>query len=212
MRLAPSILSFGLSGLDSKISQLDDLNPDVIHLDVMDGRFVPPITFGGAYVKSLRKASLSRFEAHLMVEGPEAQFEEFAEAGCSRIIFHSEATSHAHRLAQQLRKMGVEAGLAINPGTPVEHALALASELDSVLVMTVNPGWGGQTFLEFTLEKVRRLREAFPDLIIEVDGGVDPHTIRKAADAGANLFVVGSYLANSPDIPAAAKQLEDALR
>jgi ribulose-phosphate 3-epimerase len=207
MRLAPSILSFDLTNLKEEVGLLDQLEPDCIHLDVMDGQFVPPITFGAAYVKSLRPSSKSNFEVHLMTNSPERQFEEFADAGCNRIIFHAEATMHAARLAQQLRAMGVQAGMAINPGTSVDAALALAGELDSVLVMTVNPGWGGQSFLEFTLDKVRRLREANPTLTIEVDGGIDPATIGKAKNAGANLFVVGSFLAKAENLTQAAARL-----
>ena len=141
---------------------------------------------------------------------PERQFEAFAAAGCGRITFHAEAAVHAHRHAQALRSMGLEAGLAINPGTPVEAALALVDEVDLVLVMTVNPGYGGQAFLPFTLEKVRRLRAARPDLTIQVDGGIAPETIREARDAGADLFVVGSYLAKAPDLKAGVAKLEAA--
>jgi ribulose-phosphate 3-epimerase len=212
MRLAPSILSFNLSDLKGVLPQLDGLDPDVIHLDVMDGQFVPPISFGSSYVNSIREVSTSRFEAHLMTQTPERHFEAFAEAGCSRILFHAEATAHASRLAQQLRNMKVEAGLAINPATPVEVALALASELDSVLVMTVNPGWGGQRFLDFCLDKVRRIREEFPQLTIEVDGGIDPETIGKAHGAGADLFVVGSYLAKANDLTEAVLKLKQGIR
>lgn len=211
MNLAPSILSFDLLSLSATLPQIDALKPAVIHLDVMDGQFVPPITFGSAMVKSIANRSSTPLEAHLMTNNPSGHFEAFAEAGCSRIIFHAEATAHAHRLAQQLNGMGVQAGLAINPGTPVEAAMVLAGEVDLVLVMTVNPGWGGQTFLEFTLEKVRRLRHAFPNLLIEVDGGIDPSTIANAASAGANLFVVGSYLANAESLAQAGEKLRAAL-
>jgi ribulose-phosphate 3-epimerase len=210
MRLAPSILSFDLTNLKAEIASIDALNPDVIHLDVMDGQFVPPISFGASFVKSLRPSSTSKFEVHLMTNTPERQFQDFVDAGCSRVIFHAEATAHAHRLAQQLRGMGAEASMAINPGTPVECAIAMAGELDAVLIMTVNPGWGGQTFLEFTLDKIRRLRAAWPNLTIEVDGGIDPETIGRARDAGANLFVVGSYLANAKDLGVASERLREA--
>lgn len=205
--LAPSILSFDLTNLRESVQTFVAAGGEVVHLDVMDGQFVPPITFGDAYVKSLRSATDAFFEAHLMTLTPERHFEAFVEAGCQRIIFHAEATPHAYRLAQSLRSMNVEAGLALNPGTPVEAAMDMLDVLDLVLVMTVNPGWGGQTFLPSTLEKARRLRAAKPDLHIEVDGGIDPHTLPIARSAGANVFVVGSFLAKAPDLTEAVKQL-----
>ena len=208
MRLAPSILSFDLSGLRDSVPALEAAGAAVLHLDVMDGQFVPPITFGDALVRSLRPLAKLPFEAHLMTLTPERQFEAFAEAGCQRIVFHAEAAVHAHRHAQALRAMGLEAGLAINPSTPAEAALAMIDEVDLVLVMTVNPGYGGQAFLPFTLDKVRRLRAARADLTIEVDGGVAPETIRSAREAGADLFVVGSYLAKADDLGAAVGKLE----
>lgn len=205
--LAPSILSFDLTNLRGSVKTVVAAGGEVVHLDVMDGQFVPPITFGDAYVKSLRNSTDAFFEAHLMTLTPERHFEAFAEAGCQRIIFHAEATPHAYRLAQSLRGMNVQAGLALNPGTPVEAALDLLDVLDLVLVMTVNPGWGGQTFLPSTLEKARRLRAAKPNLQIEVDGGIDPHTLPVARAAGANVFVVGSFLAKAPNLAEAVREL-----
>lgn len=199
--LAPSILSFDLTDLHGSVRTFVDAGADIVHLDVMDGQFVPPITFGDAYVKSLRTvAPDALFEAHLMTLTPETQFEAFANAGCGRIIFHAEATAHAHRLAQTLRAMGVQSGLALNPGTPIELALDLLDVLDLVLVMTVNPGWGGQKFIHSCLDKVSRLRERAPGLHIEVDGGVDPQTLPLVRDAGANVYVVGSYLAKAANL------------
>ncbi len=212
MRLAPSILSFDLPSLAGVITRLAELDPEVIHLDVMDGRFVPPITFGDSYVRALRPHVATPFEVHLMVEAPENQFEAFVSAGCNRVIFHAEATAHAHRLIHELKELGVEAGVAINPGTPVEALLPILGDIDMALVMTVDPGWGGQSFLPLALPKIRRLRSERPDLTIEVDGGIDPETIGEAARAGANLFVVGSYLAKSPDLSEAVAKLEAGCR
>ena len=211
MRLAPSILSFDLPNLVEALPRLANLGADAIHLDVMDGQFVPPITFGDAYIKSLRPLVATLFEAHLMTLTPERQFESFAEAGVNRIIFHAEATAHSHRLIQALQGMNLQAGIAINPGTPVEDVFPVLDNLDMVLVMTVNPGWGGQTFLPETLEKVRQIRKRRPDVTIEVDGGIDPKTIRAAKDAGADLFVVGSYLAKAQDLQAASNRLREAV-
>jgi len=201
------ILSFDMGDIRRSVVELVSAGADLIHFDVMDGQFVPPITFGCGLVKDLRAVGDTPFEAHLMTSTPDRHFEAFARAGCSRVIFHAEATAHAHRLVGDLHERGLEAGLAINPGTPVEAAVPLLDVLDLVLVMTVNPGWGGQSFIPSCLEKVRRLREAAPDLAIEVDGGIDPDTIRAARDAGATVFVVGSYLARAESIPCAMEEL-----
>jgi ribulose-phosphate 3-epimerase len=204
-QLAPSILSFDLTDLRQSVATLVENGASIVHLDVMDGQFVPPITFGDAYVKALRSTVDALFEAHLMVQTPERQFEAFVGAGCGRIIFHAEATAHSYRLAQSLKSMGVQAGVAINPGTPVGAIEPILDVVDLVLVMTVNPGWGGQSFLTEMLEKTARLRALRPDLLIEVDGGIDPSTLPVARKAGANVFVVGSHLAR-------AKSLSDAVQ
>ena len=205
--LAPSILSFDLTDLRESVRTLGEGGAEIVHLDVMDGQFVPPITFGDSYVKALRPASDKLFEAHLMVQTPERQFELFAAAGCKRIIFHAEATAHCHRLVQSLHSMGVEAGIAINPGTPVEDVLPLVGDVELVLVMTVNPGWGGQAFIPSVLEKVTRLRALRSDLLIEVDGGIDPSTLPVARAAGANVFVVGSHLARAASLKSSLAEM-----
>lgn len=206
--LAPSILSFDLTQLRSKVSEMLSAGAEIVHLDVMDGQFVPPITFGDAYASALHKAFPSAYlEAHLMTMTPERHFEAFAAAGCRRIIFHVEVAPHAYRLAQQLNELNVEAAVAINPGTPVEAVVPLLDVVGQVLVMTVNPGWGGQPFLGPVMDKVRRLREMRPELHIEVDGGIDPTTIGEARRNGASVFVVGSYLAKSADLASAVKEL-----
>ena len=170
--IAPSILSFDLTRISDSVETMASAGAQIVHLDVMDGQFVPPITFGDAYVKALRPASSGLFEAHLMIQTPEAQFVAFAAAGCGRIIFHDEATVHSHRLIQSLKELGVEAGIAINPGTSVESIRPVLDIVDLVLVMTVNPGWAGQKFIKPCLEKVaasrlglgllRRARQAAP--------------------------------------------------
>jgi ribulose-phosphate 3-epimerase len=209
-RIAPSILSFDHSRLRDEVAQLASAGAERIHFDVMDGQFVPPITFGDGLVSALRDAADLTFEAHLMTQTPERHFEAFAKAGCARIYFHAESTVHAHRLVQTLRKLGVEPALAINPATPVAEVEPLINDLDAVLVMTVNPGWGGQGFIESMLPKIRAIRALRPDVDIEVDGGIDPVTLPKACAAGANLFVVGNYLAKASSMQQAMAALQEA--
>jgi ribulose-phosphate 3-epimerase len=205
--LAPSVLSFDLTSLSSSVPRLIAAGAGIVHLDVMDGQFVPPITFGAALASSLRKHTDAPMEAHLMVMDPERQFDAFQEAGCKRIVFHYEATKHAHRLVQDLKSRGLDAGIAINPGTSSEVLDAVIGDVDMVLVMTVNPGWGGQRFIASTLEKIARVRALRPDMDIQVDGGIDPSTIGQVIEAGANSFVVGSYLLKPPTLEEGVKSI-----
>ena len=175
----------------------------------MDGQFVPPITFGDVLAANLRQHTNAPMEAHLMTLTPERHFDAFIKAGCKRIIFHIEATIHPHRLIQDLKSKGVKAGVAINPGTPVSAIDAILGEIDMALVMTVNPGWGGQSFISSTLEKIREIRRRQPSLDIQVDGGVDPITLPQVIEAGANVFVVGSYLLRAPTLEEGVKSILD---
>lgn len=208
--LAPSILSCDFSRLGDAVSELMSGGADRIHFDVMDGQFVPPITFGAKAVADLRPLGATPFEAHLMTRTPEAHFEAFAQAGCQTILFHIEATDHAHRLLQRLKSLGVRAGVALNPATPDEAVREAAALADQVLVMTVNPGWGGQAFIRSMLAKIERIRAASPDIDIEVDGGIDPQTLRECRSAGANVFVAGSYLVEQASLTAGLDNLRAA--
>ncbi len=198
--VCPSVLSFDLTRLSETVGEMERGGAALVHLDVMDGRFVPPISFGDALARSLRAHTSLPFEAHLMIVEPERQFAAFREAGCFRAIFHAEATAHAHRLVDEIHALGMEAGVAINPATPVGAIEALLPDLDLALVMTIDPGWGGQRLLPRTLEKVRAIRALAPGLPIQVDGGIDPATIRGAWEAGATHFVVGTYLLRAPSV------------
>lgn len=210
IEMAPSILSCDFSRIGEAVQGMIEAGADRIHFDVMDGQFVPPITFGAQMVHDLRSCGDLCFEAHLMTETPEAHFEAFAEAGANLIIFHAEATVHAHRLIGQLKLLGVRPGIAINPATPVRAIEEVLHDVDLALVMTVNPGWGGQEFIGKALDKVRAIREAHPDLDIEVDGGIDPKTIGRACAAGANVFVSGSYLVKQPSYAEGLEELRRA--
>lgn len=207
---SPSILSFNHAHLKGPVQELMRAGAAWIHCDIMDGQFVPPITFGADMVRHIHEFGDTPLEAHLMTLTPENHFAAFIKAGCKRVIFQAEATVHAHRLVQTLHDQGIEAGMAINPGTPVEAVLPMLDFLDLVLVMTVNPGWGGQKFIGECLEKVRKIRSLRPELDIEVDGGIDTETIRLAWAAGANVFVTGSFLAEAESPSKGLEQLRQA--
>ena len=205
-RVAPSILSADMGRLGAQVAEVMDAGARVIHFDVMDGHFVPPITIGPLVLSGIADQVHDAggvVDVHLMIEAPERQIEDFAEAGADSITFHEEATPHAHRTLAAIRELGCLAGIAINPGTPVEAVRGLRGMADIVLCMTVNPGWGGQSFIETSPEKVERLAPLAGKAAIEVDGGVDAGTAGTLAAAGAQLFVAGSAVFGA-DEPAAA--------
>jgi ribulose-phosphate 3-epimerase len=209
--VAPSILASDFARLGAQVEEVMDAGARVIHVDVMDGHFVPPISIGSLVVDALRDlvhAGEGVLDVHLMVERPEQRVEEFAAAGADTLIVHWEATPHVHYALKAVRDAGLDAGLAINPATPPEAVLGVAEMFDHLLCMTVNPGWGGQPYIDTSTAKVARLRELLgPGVPIEVDGGIDAATAGATSAAGATLFVAGSSIFGAKDPAAAYREM-----
>lgn len=215
VQVAPSILSADFGRLREQVGEVLDAGARVIHVDVMDGHFVPSITIGPLVVAALRE-QVERvgglLDVHLMIERPERHVAEFVQAGAHSITFHVEATPHAAYTANLIREGGASAGLAINPATPVGALAELGDGLDLALCMTVNPGWGGQAFIERSPEKIERMRAILDDdVALEVDGGIDPHTGPRCRVAGANLFVAGSAVFGAENPGEAYRAIADSL-
>jgi ribulose-phosphate 3-epimerase len=214
-QVAPSILSADFGRLREQVGDVMDAGARVIHVDVMDGHFVPPITIGPLVLEAIagRIHDAGGFaDVHLMIERPERQVEEFVKAGADSLTVHYEATPHVHYALSKIRDAGCRAALAINISTPPDVVTELVDELDMVLCMTINPGWGGQKLVESSYGKLERLRRLIPDTVpIEVDGGIDPKTAPRTAAAGASVFVAGSYVFGSDDPAAAYREIAESV-
>jgi ribulose-phosphate 3-epimerase len=215
IKLAPSILSADFSRLGEAVAEAGAAGADRIHIDVMDGHFVPNITIGPVVVQSLRKTTRLPLECHLMIEDADFYAPEFAAAGANTITVHPEGAKHLHRTIHRIKDLGARVGLALNPATSEAAITEVLADIDLVLIMTVNPGFGGQKFIESTLPKIRRMRELIdsvnPNCELEVDGGIDATNIARVVAAGARVFVAGSAVFGAKDgVAAASKRLLDA--
>ncbi|MDY5963964.1 MAG: ribulose-phosphate 3-epimerase [Peptostreptococcus porci] len=216
MKLAPSVLSADFANLLNSCKKVENAGCEYLHLDVMDGHFVPNITFGAPIIKSLRKDIKMVFDAHLMITDPDKFIPDLVDAGCDIITVHQEACTHLHRTIQNIKSYNVKAGVVLNPATPVEMIKHILPDVDMVLLMSVNPGFGGQKFIPDVLEKVKTLRKMIDerglDIEIEVDGGVNSQNIKSLVDAGADVLVAGSAIFNNEDIDLAVMNLRNAVK
>ncbi|AQS52944.1 Ribulose-phosphate 3-epimerase [Jeotgalibaca dankookensis] len=214
MKIAPSILSADFANLEKEVKRIEKAGADYVHIDAMDGVFVNNLTLGPNIVQAIRPHTKLPLDCHLMIQNPENLIPAFAKAGADIISIHVEATNHIHGAIQLIKNEKIAAGVVINPGTPLAMIKPILGDVDMVLVMTVNPGFGGQTFIESTLSKIKELKELRETnnytYKIEVDGGISDQTISRALEAGADIFVAGSYIFGATDMDQAFKALRDA--
>lgn len=214
IKIAPSILAANFAKLADEVKEVEAAGAELIHIDVMDGHFVPNITMGPIVVEALRPVTTLPLDVHLMIENPDLYIEQFAQAGADYITVHVEACTHLHRTLQQIRSLGVKSGVVLNPHTPIEMIQHVLEEVDLVLFMTVNPGFGGQKFIHSVLPKVKQLSEIIRErnlpIEIEIDGGVNEETIVPCVEAGATILVAGSAVFNAPDRAAALQRIKAA--
>ncbi|UCF08412.1 MAG: ribulose-phosphate 3-epimerase [Thermoplasmata archaeon] len=196
IKIAPSILSADFGNLANEIKEAEDGGADLIHVDVMDGHFVSNLTIGSVVVKGIRGVSKLPFDVHLMIANPDVYIPDYVDAGSDIIVVHAEAVNHLHGTVQSIQSFGIKAGVALNPSTPLHHIEHVLNDIDMLVVMTVNPGFGGQKFIESMLPKIKQAREIIEkeglDINLEVDGGITPKNAKSAIDAGANILVAGS--------------------
>jgi len=216
IKIAPSILSADFMRLGEEIHAAEEAGADLLHIDIMDGHFVPNITIGPAVVAAIRKITKLPLDVHLMIEDPDKFLPDFVNAGADYLTVHSEASVHLHRTVQWIREQGIKAGVSINPATPVSQLESIITEIDLVLLMSVNPGFGGQKFIPATMVKIRKVKEmiraAGSRALIEIDGGVKQDNAKEIADAGADIVVMGSAFFESGDYKKTMEKLNDTLR
>lgn len=212
IKIAPSLLAADFSNLKEEVKRVENAGADMLHIDIMDGHFVPNLTFGPGIVKSIRACSNLTFDVHLMIENPDLYIKDFALAGADIISVHAEACSHLHRTIQNIKSCGVKSAVALNPATPLQSLEYVIQDLDMVLIMSVNPGFGGQKFINTSINKVRALKDYTTknniNIDIEVDGGINLNNVKSLYSAGANVIVAGSAIYKSDDIDDAIRQFK----